>query len=75
MPIQIYRCPVHGEFELRLSFKDEIPGEAQCPVAAHDDCKRTPPSGCHCNEPSPHVLKPPAAIIVEGGTGAGQGRR
>ena len=76
MPLQTYRCPVHGEFELRLSFKDEIPGEVQCPagVQVRDFITKVVDVE-HCGAGSQHVLKPPAAIIISGGTGAGSGRR
>lgn len=76
MPIQIYRCPVHGEFEVKLSFKDKVLDEVQCPAGVQEyrpaasDVDVVP-----CGAGSPHVIKPPAAIIVEGGTGAGSGRR
>jgi ssDNA-binding Zn-finger/Zn-ribbon topoisomerase 1 len=32
MPIQVYSCPEHGEFELRLSFKDDVQTAGICPT-------------------------------------------
>ena len=71
MPTQIYECPEHGEFDVHLSFKDRIPGTWSCP----NKCPFDDPCADVCGVDSKHVLKPPAAIIVSGGTGAGSGRR
>ena len=49
MPTQVYRCPEHGEFDIPLSFKDDIPHSWHCPC---------------CGESSPHIIKPPAGIKV-----------
>ena len=57
MPRQVYECPNDGEWEIILSFDDEIPALLRCP---------------RCEKNSLHILKPPF-IIVEGGTGAGRG--
>lgn len=32
MPIQIYRCPEHGEFELVLAFNDTVWSLVICPT-------------------------------------------
>ena len=58
MPLQVYRCEAHGEFDVLLSFRDDVPQTAHCLT---------------CGAVSPHILKPPAAAIVKGGTGAGRG--
>ena len=60
MPIQVYVCPHHGEWWLRTSFADMVLEEAHCP---------------NCGTLSKHVISPPGAIIVEGGTRAGQEER
>lgn len=49
MPTQVYRCQAHGEFDIWLSFKDDIPESKSCP---------------DCGKSSPHILKPPAGIKV-----------
>ena len=58
MPTQVYLCPHHGEFDAYLTWEEDVPKRKRC----HG-----------CGRMSRHVLKPPAAIIVEGGTGAGRG--
>ena len=64
MPIQTYLCPIHGEFDIRMSFSDEIPELERCPVVDPRDT---------CGKKAVHIIKPPAGIIVQGGTGAGRG--
>ncbi len=32
MPRQVYRCPKHGEFEMSVHFKGDVPKTAACPV-------------------------------------------
>jgi len=64
MPLQTYLCPIHGEFDIRMSFSDEIPEIKRCPFVDPKD---------NCGKRSVHVIKPPAGIIVQGGTGAGRG--
>ena len=58
MPLQVYRCPKHGEFDIRLSFRDDVPQATHCLT---------------CGAPSLHIIKPPAAAIVRDGTGGGRG--
>ena len=58
MPLQVYMCPHHGEWDLYLSFRDKVLELAHCP---------------DCGTLSEHILYPPGAIIVQGGTGAGRG--
>ena len=67
MAIQVYECPVHGEVEKFISLSDEVPSGLTCDKPTR--------RGQPCSKWATHVLKPPAAIIVEGGTGAGRGRR
>ena len=31
MSIQVYRCPVHGEFERTVAIKDGVPPQVRCP--------------------------------------------
>ena len=64
MATQVFECPVHKEFDVLISFSQDIPQEAPCPVLAH---------GRACCEISRHIIKAPAGIIVRGGTGAGRG--
>jgi len=69
MPLQTYRCPSHGEFDIRLSFSQDVPQTYPCTGSwCGDDACCDP-----CGRASPHVIKPPAGIIVQGGTGAGRG--
>ena len=65
MPIQVYECPEHGEFELTLKFSDDVLTELPCPSSPEPWSQTTA-----CGLPSRHVIKPIAAAIVEGGTGA-----
>ena len=73
MPVQVFRCPAHGEFDINIPFSQDIPPTVRC--------KQTVPccdgdKGCHrayCSIVSPHVIKAPAGIVVQGGTGAGRG--
>ena len=67
MSIQVYECPIHGEVEISLSMHDEVPQGLMCGKMTR--------RGTPCSKWATHVLKAPAAIIVEGGTGAGRGRR
>lgn len=60
MPTQVYSCPEHGEYDIALSFKDEIPAFWRCPV----DVEADGVGGVFCDERSPHILKPPAGIKV-----------
>ena len=63
MPVQVYNCPVHGKFDVRLTFASSIPEFWLCPVDTDPDCC----GGEFCDERSQHVLSAPAAIVVEGG--------
>ena len=69
MPLQTYRCPSHGEFDIRLSFSQDVPQTYPCTGSwcGDEDCLDP------CGRASPHVIKPPAGIIVQDGTGAGRG--
>jgi hypothetical protein len=49
MPIQVYECKADGEFDIQLTFKDEIPKQFNCPA---------------CGKNSKHIIKPPAGIKV-----------
>lgn len=52
MPTQVYECKTDGEFDLVLSFKDEIPKSQKCP-----DCGRK----------SKHIISPVGGIKVKRG--------
>jgi hypothetical protein len=64
-PVQVYLCPVHGEFEVKVPFSEDVPSELPCARSPEPWSQTTA-----CGLPSRHVLKPIAAAIVEGGTGA-----
>ena len=55
MPTQVFECPRHNEFDVFVSFSQDVPQEADCPVVEH---------GRACCEISRHVLKAPAGIII-----------
>lgn len=70
LPRHVYCCPVHGEFNVYISFKDEVPETTPCEAVIDFD------HGCDCGKKSKHVLKAPAAAYVKGGgTGGGQRKR
>ena len=48
-PVQVFRCPLHGEFDVHLTFRDDIPRTRPCP---------------DCGKEGSHILKPPAGIKV-----------
>lgn len=75
MPLYEFNCPVHGSFDVRLSFKDALPSDAPCPASTDRivDASGELIRGPGCCEVAPRVLTPPAGIIVMGGTGAGRG--
>lgn len=51
MPIQVYECDEDGEFDLKISFKEDIPQSMKCPV---------------CNEKIKHIISAPSIKIVRG---------
>ena len=51
-PVHEFKCPQHGDFERRLSFKDEVPVQVECPG---------------CGKPSVRVQHVPG-VSVSGGT-------
>ncbi|KKK65148.1 hypothetical protein LCGC14_2977070 [marine sediment metagenome] len=69
MPIQVYKCPKHGEWELFMAFKDDVKPTNKCPHSLPQAGQRFPQ---FCLRISKHILKPIAAAIVSGGTGAGK---
>ena len=64
MPIQVYRCPEHGEFELTVSFKADVPEVMRCPV----DVEADGVGGVFCDERSPWV---PPTVSFPGGPTTG----
>ncbi len=82
MPLQVYECPTHGDFEITIKFSDKISKRKQCPVqveycnpGGHPGSDYHDQPGCghyQCKVWSPHVARPIAAAIVEGGTGGGK---
>ena len=65
MPIQVYKCSRHGEFEIFQAFADDVKPTVNCPHTMPDLLYP-------CGFDSSHVLKPIAAAIVSGGTGGGK---
>lgn len=55
MPTQVFACLLHGEFDVRLSFADDVPSVAPCPT---------------CGECGQHVLKPPIIVGGTSGVAA-----
>ena len=83
MPLQVFECPEHGEFQITLKFSDHVPRFKLCPamVKYHGLHDKTNNRGCNtqsqcsthkCNWRSKHIIKPVAGVIVEGGTGGGK---
>ncbi len=82
MPLQVYECPDHGDFEITLKFSDKIPKYKLCShvieycnPAWHkgtDHCDSDSCASYPCGNRSPHVTRPIAAAIVAGGTGGGK---
>ncbi len=69
MPLQIYFCPAHDEFQITIKFSDDVPITMSCPriiCGGKRDGKKCPYNKCK------HIIKPIAGIIVEGGTGGGK---
>ncbi len=56
MPIQIYLCTRHGEFEVSVPFSEDVPQEVDCPTKDNDRA---------CCGISRHVLKAPAGITIK----------
>ncbi len=69
MPIHVYLCPEHGEWELFAAFKDDLRKTQKCPHSMSQGRKRFPQ---FCMQVSEYILKPIAAAIVRGGTGGGK---
>ena len=84
MPLQVFECPEHGEFQTTLKFSEEVPKWKKCRrVLEHhgeecDDERSNNPllllecKFYECGLRSKHVIKPIACAIVEGGTGGGK---
>ncbi len=58
MPTQEYLCDSDGAFDIHLTFAEDVPKTSLCP---------------ECGLSGRHVLRPPAGVFVEGGTGARRG--
>ena len=69
MPTQVFLCPKHGEFDINIPFSQDVPQAYPCPDSWCGDKRCCDP----CALSSLHIIKPPAGIIVVGGTGAGRG--
>ncbi len=76
MPTYVYSCPValHGEFNVFMaSYPDEVPKTAPCShkvVRGITTSDKSTVREVRCGRKSKYVVKPIAAAIVRGGTGA-----
>ena len=72
----MYDCPIHGRFDVRTRFSDDVVEFKTCleRKPCKDGCLGCDDDGL-CKMRSSHVISPPAAVIIQGGTGAGSGRR
>ncbi len=52
MPIQVYKCKTHGEFDIKLSFEDKIMKAKKCP---------------ECGEISKHIISPVGGVKIKRG--------
>jgi hypothetical protein len=73
MPIQVYKCEEHGEFNVIQKIEDLVWITKPCPVYVR---KKNPSTGglelvC-CDKISRHVIEPLSGVIVKGGTGGGK---
>ncbi len=53
--IYVYECRDHGRFEVPMRFGGDVPTAWKCPS---------------CRLRGKRVILPPAAVLIEGGTGA-----
>lgn len=44
MPVQTYRCPEDGDFEVQVEIKAKVPGSVKCPKC-NCYCPWLPPTG------------------------------
>jgi hypothetical protein len=51
MPTQVYKCSIHGEYDVITSFRDDIKETLLC---RYLECRKT----------AKHIIKPPAGIKV-----------
>ena len=61
MSVQVYRCPIHGEFEVKLrqqQMEHGVPSPWRCPV----DVEADGVGGVFCDERSPWVPSAPNFI-------------
>lgn len=63
MPIQVYECPMHGRFEVTVSFKDDVPSAQPCPIDSGDMHYN------QCSRLSPRIQLVPAAAIIKDSVG------
>ena len=49
MPIQVYNCPRHGEWDAITTFHEDIRSDRDCP---------------ECGKKSKHTIKPPGGILI-----------
>ena len=52
MPIQVYECDSDGEFDVKLSFDDEIAQTKKCPI---------------CANLSKHIISPVGSVKIQRG--------
>lgn len=59
MARQVYRCPKHGEFTIKLHYRNPVPLELACYTEVGTDRDGCP---TFCEQPSPWVPNLPAFI-------------
>ena len=60
MATQVFKCPIHGEFDVNVPLTRVVPKWRCCPVFA------APSHPLRCGRKSPWVLKPPSGVILRG---------
>ena len=60
MPRQVYRCPEHGEFEVTIHIKEEVPPFLPCNAMLTDSAEHT--TYTQCGTPSDWVPSAPNFI-------------
>lgn len=59
MALQVYACPVHGEFDVDVPLTQDVSPDVLCPL--QPGAYRTP-----CGRKSLWVLKAPSTVIIKG---------
>lgn len=67
-PTQVYKCALHGEFEVKVPFNEDVPATMKCPALFHLRIRKGGKRYRVCGKPSPHILYPPAIRVIGGTT-------